>query len=174
MKLLILGILTFMALMLMKVSRALGFSNIDVETAVFDVSLARPAYRDPGTRQWGQKLASNTAYNWRHSDLGMYIPSVLYSIGTELTYDTGRDYRNKIVYLALIEQVANFSLPWSFVPALDWAVEGFAVLSTTYAPLSNTIHIKAENTGGFTIQKMQGADRYYGGIIQEIRQVVGA
>jgi hypothetical protein len=176
MKLIILGILAGLTALLVKAVEVFGYTAISPNSATFSTADMIPEYKDPGTRQWGQRVVNNTAYNYRHSDQNLMIAGDYWAAsGTELTFDTGRDYTNKYVFIMGYEKVGATTIPETFPAAGSYSIH-MKQLTTTYQNLlsDTNFQIKAENAGGITIKCNVIGGSHFAGMIMESRLVVGA
>lgn len=171
MKGIILGILAGISLLLMKATQAFGFTDAVPNSATYTSGGIIGGYRDWISRQWSQKIANNTAYNWRHSDQALLIGDDSYNTGQERTYDTARDYRNSYVFIYVVSGAATIGIPYVF--ATGSPGHAMRQLTTTYQNilLSSDWQIRALNTGGIMIKYNGAAQPYYiGGLILECRK----
>lgn len=160
--------------------QSLGFTDVDINTATFDETDIIPAYQDPGTRQWGGKIANNTAYNNRHSDMGMIIAGDEYATAEEKTYNTERDYRNKYIFATVDIHNAAISLPIFLFTGNTLATDSSPMqvwamlkLTTTYQTFMSTFQIRALNGGGFMIRYTATGPVWLAAHIHEVRNIVG-
>jgi len=182
MKGIIIGILAFISILLLRTKQALGFTDVNINTATFDGAQTIPEYKDPGTRQWGQKMANNVATAYRLGGMNMLINYELIPDGSTKVFDTERDYRNKYIYIRGMSGSACKELPFKFLEDHDWDTSLYGTwynnlltkLTTTEQVLAGVVlKIKALNTGGFAIKNVAGS---YGDIrvtyiVSELRLV---
>ncbi len=165
----------------MILNNTLVFGDTDINTALFDPLDTIPIYKSPGIRQWGGKMANNTAYNNRHSDMGMIIAGDKFVAGEEKTYNTERDYRNKYIFATVDIHSAAISLPIFLFTGSTLATDSSPMqvwvmlqLTTTYQTFMSTFQIRALNSGGFMIRYASaGADVWLVAHIHEVRNIVG-
>ncbi len=157
--------------------QVLGFTNLDINTATFDTLDAIPEYKSIGARQWGSKIANNTAYNNRHSDQNLFVENDEYASPTsDKTYDTDRDYRNKFLKLEVGLSSSAFTMPFAINSAGDILTTEWIQITTTFQtlPFTSQIQIRAENSGGFTLRLTVPGTRFLLGSITELRKTTGA
>ena len=176
MKTLIIALLAGLAALLVRASRVLAYTSTSPNSATFSTSDMIPEYKDPGTRQWGQRVANNTAYNWRHSDQNIVIAGQFWNNGDELQFDTSRDYTGStICVIGYTQGLAALDLPLYQIAIEDYFI-AFRTLTTTYQSLlyNSDFQIRAEGSSGFTIKCNVAAGRAFAGIIFEGRLATGA
>jgi len=185
MKVIILGIIAFLSLLLVRVKEGLGFTDANINTASFDATGTIPEYKDPGTRQWGQKMANNAAAAYRYGGREMLINNQSLAAGASLIFDSERDYRNSYLYIRGFTRGISTSLPFRIEPSQpDFGTQGgwkltliTDILSTTAQDLldNGDLVIFGNNDGGFTIRNDDLVDTYYFTLlISEIRLLTGA
>lgn len=154
MKVIILAILAGLSAILLKAASAFGYTATSPNSAPFSTDDMIPEYKDPGTRQWGQRIANNTAYNWRHSDQNLIIAGDYWAAsGDSYTYDTDRNYVNKYVFIMGYEKAGSTDLPETFPAAGSYSMH-MKQLTTTYQNFlsDSNYQIRALNAGGFEIK----------------------
>lgn len=157
--------------------KLLKFTDVDINVAGFDNTNLIPAYKDPGTRQWGSRLANNTGYNNRRSDQNLFIENDLYTSPSEdKTYDTDRDYRNKYFKFEIGDSATAFTMPLGLNSVGDTLTTEWIQLTTSFQalPFTGSIQVQALNTGGFTLRVTAAANRYVLGSVTELRLVTGS
>jgi len=164
---------------LITAKQALGFTKTDINTATFTESNLIPEYDDPGTRQWGGRVANNTAANNRLAGRAMIIDNETFTGAQEKTYDTDRDYRNSYMNVKMYYDVTTQALPRQSLDDGDWTFQTTIKITTTEASLDKAVvpvwKIKALNGGGFTIINNSALSTWFvTAVITEHRQITGA
>ncbi len=150
--------------------------DIDINTAAFTQPILLED-ADDITRKSINDVASNAAYNNRHSDLNLFIENDEYSApSSDLTYDTPRNYIGKYLKLEVGLNLSAFTMPFGINSTSTELTTEWMQLTTSYQtlPQNSAIQIKAEATGGFTIRVTAPATRFLLGSITECRKITGA
>ena len=169
-----------LAFLLTRIRKVLAFTDGNINTATFDATGTIPEYRNPGTRQWGTKMANNAANAYRWAGRDMIINNEYIARSTELTFDTDRDYRNAYMYFRIYVGAASQALPIRDVDAGFWDNYEIIQITTTQQDLdgiapAGVFGVKAENSGGFTIVNREALnDFYFTAVVTELRLVAGA
>lgn len=179
--------------LLLRAKKALAFTSVDINQAGFEDDNLIPGYKDPGTRQWGGRIANNTAYNFRHSDQMLWIGNEEFAgidgTGVELTFDSARIYTGKYIQFDLGTWWQQQALPRDPTNAIFFD-HGVVLLTTTYQQIitdmeydPNTgyvcsISIRSLNAGGIQIKITTTSvaidDCYLTGLLKELRLVTGS
>lgn len=160
-------------------NNVLSFGNIDINTALFDDLSTVPAYQDPGSKQWGAKIANNTGYNNRHSDQNLVLVNDQYTTTgspVDKTFDAARNYIGKYISAKLIGRVSASQITLPFEWDEHNNPEELILLTTTFQTFAATpaFSIRAENSGGITLRVDSGNTLFVSGRITELRLVTGS
>lgn len=162
---------------LWKAAAALGFTDTDINTAPWDGDELIPAYKNPGNRQWGQRVANNLAYLFRRSDQNIFIQNDTYGTPSEdKTYDADRKYIGKYMKLEIGLSASAFTMPFGIISNADALTTEWILLTSSFQtlPKNGLIQMRAENAGGFTFRiTVSTGTRYLLGSVTECRLVAG-
>ena len=171
--LLIAAALTFL---LTRIRKVLAFTDGNINTAAFDATGTIPAYRDPGTRQWGTKMANNAAAAYRLGGRVMLIDNQQITGPGSYTFDSDRDYRLSYIDIKAKYGLVTQALPQRLGASWGWDFETVIQITTTQQNLDfvtpdGAWDVKAQNLGGFTIINRTALDFYFTAIVTELRKV---
>jgi hypothetical protein len=171
-----------LAFMLTRIRKVLAFTDGNINTATFDATGTIPEYRNPGTRQWGTKMANNAAAAYRLGGRSLFINNEGITGGDTVSYDTDRDYRNSYVFWLGNANTSSskYAIPYTENDSA-YVRPAWMQITTTYQDLSSGsgLQIRARNPadgGGIQIKSNYGVGviYYLMGILVEMRLVTGA
>lgn len=154
----------------------MGWGNIDPNAATFTTANMLPPYKGGGSKEYFQKLANNTGYNYRHTRNAMLVMNEQFLAAQEKDYDTGRDYTNAdlMIISRYASAAATLALPCEINTGTNEVM--FLRLTAAYQDMlqGGDFQIKLTPGGmGYRI-KNNGASTYYLlAMVLELRQVTG-
>lgn len=129
--------------LLFRVRKALAFDDANINTAGFVTANTIPEYKDGGSRQWGARVANNTAYNFRHSDQNLFLQNDEFVFASESQktreYDTDRNYVNAFVAVRLNAFNSSQGLPFTAAPIERQDGNDDSFLNVVYLQLTTSM-----------------------------------
>lgn len=134
-------------------------------------------YKGGVSKQYLQKMAKNTGYNWRHSDKTLFLLNENFPAEGERDYDTDRNYIGSYLRIWVIFTESPLTLPYHWPDPGNsgvWYEPILIQLTTSYQIFYGAWQrIKALASGGFRIHSGAVGTQYLSGVIEECRLVVG-
>lgn len=155
-----------------------SWGNLDINTDAFTKENMLIPYEGGISRQFLQKVASNTSFNNRLAGRSVFIGNESIAALASKVFDTDRDYRNSYVFWLgnANTDSGKFSLPYTETD-ISYVRPSWIQVVTSFQPISSgsIIRIKALASGGFELENTHPSSTYYvNGLLIEMRLTIGA